>query len=100
VGVVVELVGAEGLAKLVDGLLAPGCAGKGAINPSWLPPMCRCGWEGAGNNNVVIEEPEMGDLPSLRMALPPRDDRVRVPSTLHVSLPYVVVGGGEWLLAP
>jgi hypothetical protein len=26
---------------------APECAGKGAINPSWLPPMLRCGWEGA-----------------------------------------------------
>ncbi len=46
--VAVKQAGAEGMAKLVDGFVAPDCAGKGAINPSWLPPMLRCGWEGAG----------------------------------------------------
>ncbi len=48
VGVVVKQASLEGVAKLVDGFVAPDCAGKGTINPSWLPPMLRCGWEGAG----------------------------------------------------
>ena len=47
-GVVVKQAGLEGMAKLVDGFVALDCAGKGAINPSWLPPMLCCGWEGAG----------------------------------------------------
>ncbi len=48
VGGIVKQASAEGVAKLVDGFSAPDCVSKGAINPSWLPPMLCCGWKGAG----------------------------------------------------
>ncbi len=34
VGVIVKQASLEGMAKLVDGFVAPDCVGKGAINPS------------------------------------------------------------------
>ena len=38
--------GNEGRAELGDGIVAPGGAGKGAIDRSGLPPMVPCGREG------------------------------------------------------
>ena len=41
-----DQVGKKGRAKLGDGVAASVVAGEGAINPSGIPPMVRCGWEG------------------------------------------------------
>jgi hypothetical protein len=39
-------VGKKGRAELGDGIAASVVAGKGAIDPSGIPPMVWCGWEG------------------------------------------------------
>jgi hypothetical protein len=39
-------VGKKGWAKLGDGIVASVVAGKGAIDPTGIPPMVWCGWEG------------------------------------------------------
>ena len=50
----------EGLAKLIDGVDAPVLAGKGAIDPLWLPPVLRDGWEG-GDQASKEERAELAD---------------------------------------
>jgi hypothetical protein len=39
-------VGKKGWAELGNGFAASVVAGKGAIDPSGIPPMVQCGWEG------------------------------------------------------
>ncbi len=45
-GVGENQIGKKGWAELGDGVAASVVAGKGAINPSGIPPMVWCGWEG------------------------------------------------------
>ncbi len=60
----VDQAGNEGQAKHGNGVVAPGVADKGAINPSG-PPL----WFGVGGRDRT--KLALNDGPSLAMALPP-----------------------------
>ncbi len=44
------------VAKLVDCFVAPDCVGKGAINPSWLPPMLEGGGQAGDGGHAKLED--------------------------------------------
>ena len=62
----VDQAGNKGRAELGDGVVAPSIeVGAGAINPTGLPPMLRCGWEREAAGTVILFRSHDAEYPSL-----------------------------------
>ena len=49
-----------------DGIVAPSIeVGKGAIHPTGLPPMLRCGWEGEAASTMILFRSHNAKYPGL-----------------------------------